>query len=83
MKIQSTLISAQTDERAVIELFLSENPNPVENVEFLRVKLPIHSAPAPRVEELQLVVLRRTREIIDGQIQRLQSLLRQHHVNIA
>ena len=82
MKIQNTRINEQTDESASIELFLADKPDAEISGEFLKLRLSIVSAPIPRVSQLQLVALRRTRELIDEQIVRLQSLLSRHHVDI-
>lgn len=82
MEIQSTLITEQTQERAVIEMLLADNPDAEAAGQFLKVRLSIPSAPIPRVSELQLVALRHTREIVTEHIRALQALLGRHNVDI-
>ena len=82
MKIQSTRITDQTDESAVIEMFLADAPTAEDAGEFLKLRLKIPSAAIPRVAELNLVALRRMREIIDEHIRHFQSLAGRHHVDI-
>jgi hypothetical protein len=82
MKLQSVRITEQTAEGAVLEMLLAEAVDTEDSGEFLKFRLSIPSAPVPRVAELQIVALRRVRELVSEHIQRLQSLLSQHHVDI-
>jgi len=82
MKIQSTHISEQTGEHALIEMLLADNQDVETSGEFLRLRLSIPSSAIPRVSELQLVALRHARELIGEHIQRLQVLLGRHNVDI-
>lgn len=82
MSIQSMRITDQTDDHAVIEMLIANDAEAEISGEFLKFRVPIPCEPVPHVEVLQLVALRRVRELVDAQIQRSQTLLRQHHVDI-
>ena len=82
MKLQSVRITEQTAESAVLEMLLADDFDAEDDGEFLKFRLPIPYGPVPRVSVLQLVALRRARELIDEHIQDAQNLLRQHHVDI-
>lgn len=82
MKIQSTRITEQTDDQAVIEMLISESADAEDSGDFLKIRLSIPSAPVPSVSALQLVAFRHVRELVNEKIQALQSLLSQHGVDI-
>ena len=83
MKILNTAIPELTDEKAVIEVLIADAPEAETDGDFfLKFRLSIPSAPAPRVAVLQLVALRHARELIDEQTDQIQSLLRKNNVDI-
>lgn len=74
MKIQRTTLFEMSDEKALIEMVLSFKPDIQEREEFVHFRVSIPSDPSPLVPELHLVALKRTKELIDAHIRRLQAL---------
>jgi hypothetical protein len=84
MKIQSTLITEQTADGAVIEMFLAEEPRGDGALpkEFLMLRLSVPSDSVQHVAVLQLIALRNARTLIDARIQGAQDQLRLRDIDI-
>lgn len=82
MKILTTSLRDE-NENVTIDLLISETIDaPDSGGEFVKSRISIQNGPVPRVAVLQLIVLRRMRNVIDEQIQSLQSALRLNNVDI-
>lgn len=82
MKILTTSLHDE-NENVTIDLLIAETIDaPDSGGEFVRSRISIPNGPVPRVAVLQLIALRRMRDVIGEQILSLQSLLRLNNVDI-
>lgn len=83
MTIQSTRITEQTADRAVIEILLADRADAETTSDaFVKFREVIPSAPAPYIAQLQLVALERARARVMAEIEGLRALMRDNHVDI-